>query len=310
MLDPINFSIRTLALAAVCGWPVALPGQTQEVSQVIGDFQPQGPVLGGAAAAIDKSHFNLFKPTPSEHLRDMNALFNGPYTVDAGYVQLETVAVLYSYDHDTAGGADSTTKYFSFGSTALRLGLLNNVDVGATIAPHIRVRTRDRVSGASTTQNGFGDVTLRAKINLWGNDGGSTAFGLSPFLKLPTNQDGLGNRYVEGGLGLPLAIELPWEWWLGVTPEFHCFHNVSGGGCHLNFASTAFLWHKIAGDFSGYIESSNWISTERGSPWISTVDLGLTYVWGTHVQLDAGAYIGVTRAAADITPFLGISFRF
>ena len=142
-------------------------------------FEAQGPTLNSAKQPVDKSRFTLFNPTPAENLRDINALYNGPYTVDAGHLQVETVAVLYARDHYTAGGADITTSYLSLGSTTFRLGLLNNLDFGVTIPPHIRLRTRDRTTGATTTQSGLGDITLRAKLNLWGNDGGSTAFGPS-----------------------------------------------------------------------------------------------------------------------------------
>ena len=295
-------SVTLMAAACAQEAPV-LPQQPAEA---------QGPVLGGTPAVpVDKSRFTFFHPTPAESLRDMNALYNGPYTVDAGHVQSETVLGLYAHDRNSPAGSKVTTDFLSLGATTLRVGLLNNLDLGATFAPRIILRVHDRVAGTTTIQRGTGDLTLRAKLNLWGNDSGSTAFGLVGFVKLPTNQDRLGNNHVEGGIGFPLAAELPWGWWLGLTPEFHCFHDVNGGdGYHLNFASTAFLWHKITGSLSGYVESSNWISAEHGTPWLSTVDLGLTYVWGRHIQLDAGAYVGATRAANDITPFLGLSFRY
>ncbi len=301
-----------LVLAALGDPARVVVGQTNspQWSPTQAVHEAQGPTLGGAAPTVDKSRFTLFNPTPKENLRDINALYNGPYTVDAGHLQIETVAALYAREHNTADGADVTTSFLSVGSTTLRLGLLNNLDLGLTVPPHVRVRTHDRTTGDTTTQSGMGDLTLRAKLNLWGNDGGSTAFGLVSFVKLPTNQDNLGNNHVEGGIGLPLSAELPWGWWLGVTPEFHCFHDASGDDYHLNFFSTVFLWHPIKGNLSGYIESANWVSTESGSPWISTLDVGVTYVWGRHVQFDLGAYIGVTRAANDISPFLGISYRF
>lgn len=297
---------------------VAVSGLLCEVAKAEDSGHPMeiamafGPGSGQAAppASVDKNQFTLFNPTPKENLRDINALYNGPYTVDAGHLQMETVLALYAHNHSMADGADFTTDFLSLGSTTFRLGLLNQLDLGVTIPPHIRVRTRDRTTGDTTTQSGVGDITLRAKLNLWGNDGGSTAFGLVSFVKLPTNQDHLGNHHVEGGIGLPVALELPKGWWLGVTPEFHCYHDANGNGYHLNFASTVFLWHKIAGNLSGYIESANWVSAERDSPWISTLDLGLTYVWAPRVQLDAGVYIGMTRASNDIAPFLGISYRF
>jgi Putative MetA-pathway of phenol degradation len=287
-------------------------GTADEIPGRLGTFEPQGPVLGGVSKATqaDKSQFHLFKPTPKELLRDMNALYNGPYTVDAGHVQVESVLGLYAHDHYTGDGSDVTTRFLSLASTTIRLGLLNNWDLGVTVPPHIVLKTHDHIAGSHRTQSGVGDTVLRSKLNFWGDDGGSTAFGLVTFAKLPTSQDGIGNEHVEGGVAFPVALELPRGWWLGITPEFQCFHDVNDRGYHMNFASTVFLWHPIVGNLSGYVESANWVSAEPGSPWISTLDLGFTYVWGRHVQLDLGTYIGLTRAANDITPFFGFSFRF
>jgi hypothetical protein len=43
---------------------------------------------------------------------------------------------------------------------------------------------------------------------------------------------------------------------------------------------------------------------------IGTVDAGFTYALTEDIQLDAGVNIGVTRAADDWNPFLGLSWRF
>jgi hypothetical protein len=36
------------------------------------------------------------------------------------------------------------------------------------------------------------------------------------FVKFPTNTGGLGSKQVEGGIILPLAVELPYGWGMGV----------------------------------------------------------------------------------------------
>ena len=68
----------------------------------------------------------------------------------------------------------------------------------------------------ATTQSGIGDFTTRLKINLWGDDGGKTAFALLPFIKFPTSTDNLGNNAVEGGVIFPLAVKLPDDFDLGI----------------------------------------------------------------------------------------------
>lgn len=52
------------------------------------------------------------------------------------------------------------------------------------------------------------------------------------------------------------------------------------------------------------------VSAERDSQWVGTFDLGLTYALTENIQLDAGANFGISRAADDINPFVGLSFRF
>jgi hypothetical protein len=50
---------------------------------------------------------------------------------------------------------------------------------------------------------------VRAKVNLWGNDGGSTAAALIPFVKAPSAPIGIGNGAVEEGLIAPFALSFP-----------------------------------------------------------------------------------------------------
>ena len=145
---------------------------------------------------------------------------------------------------------------------------------------------------------------------MWGNDGGPTAFALMPYVKLPTNQDGLGNNSVEGGLIVPLAVELPGGWGMGVMTQFDYIRDGAGSGHHPEFVNTITFGHNIVGNLDGYIEFFSAVSTERDSEWIGTVDAGLTYGLTEDIQLDAGINIGVTRSADDWNPFLGISWRF
>ena len=83
----------------------------------------------------------------------------------------------------------------------------------------------DFVHGAE----GFGDVTVRMKWNLWGNDGGDTAFALFPFVKIPTGA-GLGSDSWEGGLILPFGTTLDNGLSLGLMAEIDVVED--GGGNH------------------------------------------------------------------------------
>src|SRR5262249_44509070 len=149
------------------------------------------------------------------------------------------------------------------------------------------VRTHDRTAGTVDTQRGFGDVIPRLKVNLWGNDGGRTAFAVMPFLKLPTNQDHLGNKSVEGGVIFPLAVELPKGWGMGLMTEVDFIRDGAGRGHHPEFINSITFGHDIVGKLGGYMEFFSAVSTESGSSWIGTADVGLAYGLTKDIQLDA-----------------------
>jgi hypothetical protein len=131
-----------------------------------------------------------------------------------------------------------------------------------------------------------------------------------PYVKLPTNQDGLGNNSVEGGLILPLAVSLPAGFGMGLMTQFDAIRDDDGGGHHAEFVNSITLAHDIVGKLGGYVEFFSAVSAESGSRWIGTFDLGLTYSITDNIQLDAGVNIGVTKSADDVNPFLGLSWRF
>jgi hypothetical protein len=287
-------------------WGTAVAGGlTTQTQGLPGTAVPQLP---------DKSRFNLFHPTPGEFLREMSTdrpdKTESPFTVDAGHVQLEMDLVSYTHDRDTSSGQDIRTDALAFAPLNIRVGLLNSLEFDLMLEPFNQVRIRDRATGGVQRMSGYGDTTLRLKYNFWGNDGGPTAFSILPFLKIPTNQDHLGNRAVEGGIIFPLALELPHGWDAQMMTEVDCLQNESGSGRNATFINTITFGHDIYGQLSGYAEFYSEVSTESGAAWIGTVDFGLTYQLSADIQLDSGINIGVTKAAPDLNPFVGLSWRF
>jgi hypothetical protein len=266
---------------------------------------------GAAEPAPDKSRYSLLHPTPREHMREMATdrpdKTESAYTVDAGHFQMEMDVVTWVHDRYTADRSDVDS--VSVAPVNLKVGLTNRIDLQVVIETYTWVRTKDRVSGRVARQRGFGDVTMRLKTNLWGNDGGRSALAVMPFIKLPTNEDDLGNDAVEGGLIFPLAVELPYGWGLGGQMEFDFNEDADGSGYHPEFVNTVELGHDIVGDLGGYVEFFSVASTERDSHWQATVDFGLTYALTEDLQLDGGVNVGVTRATEDVNPFLGLSVR-
>ena len=293
-----------------------LPFAALPLSLLLGIVQPGSCATAGSESAnpVDKSSFNLFNPTPDELLREMASdrpdKTEGPFTVDAGHVQFEMDLVNYTHDRDTSAGGDTRVSSYSVAPLNLRLGILHNLDLQFIVETWNKVTTEDRLNHATLHQSGFGDITPRFKFNLWGNDGGKTALAIMPFVKIPSNQDHLGNKSVEGGLIIPLAVDLPAGWGMGLMTQLNVVRDTEGGGNHPEFIHSVTFSHDIVGPLAGYAEFFSSVSDEAGSPWVGTVDLGLTYGLTANLQLDAGVNIGVTRSADDINPFIGLTFRY
>lgn len=268
----------------------------------------------GTTNAPDKSHFTLFNPTPIALMREMDTdrpdKTESAFTVDAGHFQVEMDLVTHTRDRDTSGGGDLRTTSYSVAPINLKVGLLNNVDFQLIVETWNTVTVKDNRTGASFRRSGFGDVTPRLKVNLWGNDGGSTALALMPYVKLPTNQDKLGNNAVEGGVIVPFAMDLPLGFDLGAMTVFGAARNEDNSRHHAEFVNTVTVGHDLIGKLGAYAEFFSLVSTESGADWVGTADVGLVYALTPNIHLDASVNFGVTRSADDLNLSAGLSFRF
>jgi hypothetical protein len=271
--------------------------------------------LAGAAPAFaeedrvaDKSAYNLFHPTPRDLMRPLSTdrpdATESPYTVDAGHFQVEADVVAYLRDVATDDATD--VRGWAFAVTNMKIGLTNAIDVQLVVETF---RSEEIESaGTESTVDGFGDLVLRGKFNLWGNDLGPTAFALLPFVKFPTAEEGLGNDHVEYGIALPLAADLPKGFGFGAQVVVEALRNDADTGYDLGLGVSATVNHAIVGNLSGFVELT--AAGPVDEPWEVTFDTGLTYGIGENGQLDVGAFIGLNRAAPDLVLFAGISWRF
>ena len=263
---------------------------------------------GGDSKALD----HWFIRTPAERLRELATdrpdRTESPYTVDSGHFQIE--ADILSWTVDDWNLARRHDEEFSILAANIKVGLSRSTDLQLVLPSYMATRSRDHSGNAVEEHRGVGDLTTRLKINLWGNDGGPTAFAVMPFIKWPTASYGLGNDSVEGGLILPLAVELAGGWGLGLMTELDLNRNSGDSAHHLEWINSITINHKIAGKLDGYVELFTALSAEQNSAWLATVDLGLIYGVNDNLQLDAGVNIGATRSAPDFNPFVGITVRY
>lgn len=262
----------------------------------------------------DKSRYNLFRPAPDALLREMATdrpdKTESAYTLDAGHYQIEMDLLTYTYDRSREGGENLTMEAWAIAPINLKVGVLNNVDLQIIAETYNIQRTKNRDTNDTTRVSGFGDLLLRCKTNLWGNDGGPSALSVMPFVKIPTARRDLGNGALEGGIIFPFAMELPAKWGFGGQAEIDWLQDSNRSDYHEEIINTVTVSHDIAGKLAGYVEVFSNLSTERGAKWIATFDFGFTYAITRDIQLDAGMNIGLTDAADDLNPFIGLSMRY
>jgi Putative MetA-pathway of phenol degradation len=265
------------------------------------------------APSPNKSYYTLFNPTPDQYMREMSPdrpdKTDSPFTVDAGHFQIEMDFVNFTYDAPASERGNIRSAGYQVAPMNLKIGVLNNMDFQLVLSPWQWQRSEDKSKGAVEQRSGFGDVTPRIKINLVGNDGGFFALALIPFVKLPTNQDHLGNGAVEGGVGIPYAFDIP-GWDVGFQTTFSFNRNDAGSAYHTEFDNSISIGHSLIGKLSLYAEFFAGVSTEQGTGWVGTLDTWMTYQVNKNLRLDGGVYIGVTGAADDWHPWVGMTWRY
>ena len=261
----------------------------------------------------DKSVFNLFNPVPEDMMRELAAdrpdKTDCPFTVDAGHFQIEMDFANLTYNGPNSQRGNSRFTAVDVAPVNIKAGLLNNLDFQLIFTSYRTEKTEDLETGTIRRKSGFDGITPRFKLNVCGNDGGFFALGLIPFVKLPVNTDHLGNDFVEGGVAVPYSFDVQ-GWDVGLQVAFRANRNDAGAGYHAEFDNSISIGHSLIGKLSIAAEFFGSVSTERDADWTGTVDTWLTYQINKDLRLDGGVYIGVTLAADDWHPWLGMTWRF
>ncbi|MSU70793.1 MAG: transporter [Opitutus sp.] len=247
-------------------------------------------VLAGPAGAAPRE-FSSDRPDATE----------GPFTIEPGRVQLEMDFA--SHTRFRAAGAEVVEREIA--PFALRFGLTPSLEGAIQLAPWKRER-ETLPGGGHETRSGRGDVTLRAKLNLQGNDGGGTAWGVIVDFKLPTGSRALTNGKTEAAVLFPVAFDLPAGWSGGAMTEATVVYS-ERGGYRPAWTNSVTAGHAVAGPVGGFVEL---ISTVGDGAAVALFNCGLTCALGSEAQLDGGVKIGLSRAAPDVIFLAGISRRF
>ena len=224
--------------------------------------------------------------------------------------QLETDALSWTLDERNIDRADIRVRTLLSGQTNFKVGLTNWMDLQIVPQGYIERRTSGSDFGPAQTQSGFGDTTVRLKMNFIGNDGGKFALGFVSSLKIPTNTDKLGNSVYEPGFGLPFNYALPGGFALFGQTRLDILDRTRSRDRRVLWSNPIGVSRTLYGPVSGYVEFYNAVSPDGAYPWIGTADLGLVYQVTPNFSVDINSFFGLTRSADDVNVSVGFARRF
>jgi len=255
----------------------------------------------------DKLRYTLFNPTPIDLRRPYNtdrpSKTDSPYTIDAGVFQIESDVANWMRDYEEG----VRTRTWIVGNTNFKLGLTNWMDLQIFPQFYVNKSTSGRGFGKPIEQDGFGDTTVRLKVNFLGDDGGKLVIGLVSSLKIPTNTGHTGNHVWEPGFALPLNYSLPWGFTLFAQTRIDILDKSRSSNMQVQWQNPIGLSRTIVGSLSGYVEFSDAVSS---APWVGTLDTGLIYQVTPNFSVDVNSFFGLTDSAPDYNVFTGFGYRF
>ena len=223
-----------------------------------------------------------------------------PVTVDEGWFQVE--ASMMSYSRDRSGGMLSES--WSLGEMNIKYGVTDSDDIQVIVTPYVLEQTSG--AGQSSDNDGVGDVTVRWKHNILGNDEGDIAFGLLPFVNVPVRSD-VSNDHWEAGLVTPYSWTIDDRWSFGAQLEVGRMYNAADDRLDWSLSHTAVVGVAVTERLGFYFE---YLGVSGDHPYEAYFSHGATFSLRKDIQLDAGTLIGLNDAAQDLTLFTGFSWKF
>lgn len=232
-----------------------------------------------------------------------------PFTTEQGRFIIEFTPLEYTIDRHNPDRDPRRVDTFNAG-LLVKYGVLDNLDIQVGADLFAWERESDRAEGGRETNSGFGDMVVRAKYNLWGNDGGETAMAVMPFMNLPTATGGVGETGIRGGVIVPFSWEFAEDWTLDFVPSFAAVRNSEDDGYAFEFASTVTLTRALFDGVDVFVEFESSVTSESGEPWVGAVGVGLTFEIDANTVIEPAVHFGVTRSAEDYAFSIAIVRRF
>lgn len=250
--------------------------------------------------------YSLFDPVPESLMREMETdrpdVTESAYTVDAGHFQYETD--LIRLIKERSDSREVSTVLINHGN--LKLGITGSTAIQIGFETYGVQREKDRSSGNIRRTDGFGDINLRIKQNLIGNDHGNFVMAILPYIKFPTSGYDDESR-LEGGLIVPMMYKLPGEWKLGFQVEVDRLKDLDQPAMHTELLQTLTISHSIVKGIDGIAETY-YTYDFKAHELSNYINAAIEIDVAKDFKMDAGLNYGIQHQAQKHY-FVGLSYR-
>jgi hypothetical protein len=253
----------------------------------------------------EQDHFSIFNPVPTVLMREMETdrpdVTESPITVDAGHFQLETDFIQW----ERVQTETVQTHTLLINQMNLKIGITANTAIQIGFQTYGIKNEKEIESGTDEINQGHGDLTLRIKQNLIGNNKGDFALALLPYLRLPIST--FDDSRLEAGLIVPMSYRLPGKWKLGFQMELDRLKDQSQPTMHTEFLQTLTISHPIVKGMDGIAETY-YTYDFKAHQFSNFINAAIQVEIIKDFKLDAGLNYGLQHTA-DKHYFVGASYR-
>jgi len=205
-----------------------------------------------------------------------------PQTIEPGHFLVRMDAISLGVKPDES--EPNQYKALAFGSTIVSGGITDTLDF--EVAAQLFIRDTYTVMGGSQTQSGVGDVSLRTKWTFWRDPDSHESAAVIPYLKLPTNSNGVDNHFVEGGVIVPWEMDVGAGFKAGAMLEMDELRNVADTRYDTRWYASGVAQWDLAGKVGAYAESTLSVSTAGTSSFSGTLGAGATLAVSRNFKWD------------------------
>ncbi|WP_165304957.1 transporter [Pedobacter sp. SYP-B3415] len=249
---------------------------------------------------------SLFNPVPKPAMRQMETdrpdITESAITLDAGHFQLETNLAAFKRERND----DLLKSTWLINDMILKLGLGASTDIQLDFETYVKETTEERLSHTKEREAGNGNLTLRIKQNILGNNRGNFAVAVLPYVRFPIAGYGEKHPY-EGGLIVPMQLKVGHDWKIGAQVEVDRLEDMEGHGSHTEFLQSLTLSHPLLKKLDGIAET-HYTYDFKQHHFSNFLNAALQLEVYKDVKIDGGLNYGLQKDA-EKRYFLGLSLR-